>query len=156
MKLTLFDVSDLANPKEKYSQLIGTAHGWSEAAYEHKAFNWFPERKLLAIPFSDYRTDLSSETGYWDYFISEVRVFSVDVNSGIAAKGALSLGDVYLGHKLNSWSWYYSPWIRRSVMASDGSGNDFVYAISDAGVRVANLQAPSSPLGTVLFDLPTE
>jgi hypothetical protein len=154
MKLTLFDVSDFENPKEKFSHLIGTANGWSEAAYEHKAFNWFPERKLLAIPFSDYRNDLSLTGGYWDYFISEVRVFSVDVKSGIAARGALSLADVFITQKYNNWSWYYTPWIRRSVMASDQAGNDFVYAVSDAGIRVANLAAPSTALGTVLFDLP--
>ena len=106
------------------------------------------EKKLLAIPFSDY----SRTTGesYWDSFVSEIRVFGVDTQSGITPRGALSLKDVYVMQDDYGWRWWYSPWVRRSVMASDGD-QTFVYAISDAGVRVANLDAVTQPLATVLF-----
>jgi len=61
MKLSLYDVSDFANPKEKFTQLVGTIHGYSEATWEHKAFNYFSRKKLLAIPFTDY-VSVSGET----------------------------------------------------------------------------------------------
>ena len=41
------------------------------------------------------------------------------------------------------------------MMATDDAGNEFVYAIADGGVRVANLRSMSSPLATALFPKPT-
>jgi len=159
-QLAIFDVSDFANPVQTFTLTSGTAYGWSEAQWDHHAFNYFPERGLLAVPFSDYSTTYCSGTdvncwdGYWSSFISEVRVFKIDTKTGIEFKGALSMADVYKSYGTADWQYYYSPWIRRSVMASDADGKDFVYAISDAGVRVANLQTLET-LGTAEFGPPT-
>lgn len=157
-QLTIFDVTDFANPVQKFTLTSGTAYGWSEAQWDHKAFNYFPERGLLAVPFSDYKTtgcggstDPNCWDTYWNSFISEVRVFKIDTKTGIEFKGALSMADIYKSYGYADWTYYYSPWIRRSVMASDADGKDFVYAISDAGVRVANLQTLET-LGTAEFD----
>jgi hypothetical protein len=144
MKLSIFDVRDPTRPLEKFTQTVGTAYGWSEAAWEHKAFNYFPERGVLAIPFSDYRP---SATDPWGEFVSDLRVFRVDAATGIAPLGALSMADLYQTQQSRDWSWSWSPWIRRSVMA-----DDFVYAISDAGVRAARIAAPSVPVATAPFD----
>jgi uncharacterized secreted protein with C-terminal beta-propeller domain len=150
MKLTIFDVTDFAHPKEKFTQKVGTAHGWSDAAYEHKAFNYFAARGLLAIPFTDYTYNYSSGD-YWSSFISEVRVYDINTVKGITSLGALSLRDVFVKKNSYSWNSYYSPWIRRSIMAADDSGNDYVYAISDVGIRVAKVSALDTPISTALF-----
>ncbi|MBJ6764593.1 beta-propeller domain-containing protein [Myxococcaceae bacterium JPH2] len=142
LKLSLFDVSDMAHPVEAFSQLVGTAYGWSEAVYEHKAFNYFPAKKLLAIPFSDY----SNAWDYWSGFRSELRVFSVDAATGFTAKGALSMSDVYVMQQSHDWTWYWTPTVRRSVMA-----DDYVYAITDAGMRVAKVDSLQAPLITTSF-----
>ncbi len=144
MKLSIFDVSDFANPRQKFEQVIGTAHGWSEAAWEHKAFNYFPERGMLAVPFSDY---ISNGGDYWDGFISDLRLFHIDVDTGITPRGSIDMREIYREVNHREWSWSYSPWIRRSVMA-----DDFAYAISDAGIRVANMNSPQTPVATVLFE----
>jgi hypothetical protein len=145
MKLSIFDVSDLAHPRQAFVQTVGTANGWSEAAWEHKAFNYFPERQMLAIPFSDW---LPSANGhYWDNFISDLRLFHIDAQQGITPRGSIDMAEVYQRVDYYDWSWYYSPWIRRSVMA-----DDFAYAVSDAGIRVANMNSPSTPVATVLFE----
>ena len=150
LQLAIFDVSDMANPKQTHVQLVGTAYGWSEAQYEHKAFNYFAAKKLLAIPFSDWD---STHTGndYWNYFRSELKVYNVDALTGFTAKGVLSLSDMYQSYTYNwdnqTWTYYWQPHVRRSVMA-----DDFVYAISDAGIRAANLANMSLPLATVQFD----
>ncbi len=146
VKLSLFDVSDFANPQEKATELVGTAHGWSEAVYEHKAFNYFAERGVLAIPFSDWIPN-SDGTEYWHGFISQVRLFEIDTSTGIHARGALDMADVYRDDGALHWQWWWSPWVQRSVMA-----DDYVYAISDAGIRVANMNDPITPVATVLFD----
>ncbi|HNN92999.1 MAG TPA: beta-propeller domain-containing protein, partial [Pseudomonadota bacterium] len=147
LQLQIFDVTDFANPKQTFTQQVGSAYGWSEATYEHKAFNYFPERKLLAIPFSDY---VYSATNPWGSFVSEIRVFGVDATTGFSSRGAVSMKDVYMSAGTPEFYYWYSPWVRRSVMASD-AGQDYVYAVSDAGVRSANLASPSTALSTVIF-----
>ena len=59
--------------------------------------------------------------------------------------------DVFVTYGRDQWTWTWSPWIRRSLMASDSSGNTFVYGISDAGIRVAPLSGLASPIATALF-----
>lgn len=147
LQLSIFDVSDFANPKQKWNQLVGSSNGWSEAMYEHKAFNYFPERKLLAIPFSDWS---HSGTDPWGSFRSELRVFDIDPATGFKLRGAVSMKDVYMSAGLPSWAWYYSPWMRRSVMATD-MGTDYVYAVSDAGIRAVTGSTLNTTLSTVVF-----
>jgi len=137
-------VSNFAQPVQTHNQLVGTAYSWSEAAWDHKAFNHFPAKKLLAIPFFDWSYTASN---YWDSFVSELRVFGVDAQAGFTVKGALSLSDLYRDYGYSSWAWYWSPAVRRSVMA-----DDYVYAISDAGIRVAHVDSLSTAITTVKFD----
>ncbi len=144
LKLSLFDVTNPAQPTEKFTQLVGTAYGWSEALYEHKAFNFFPSKGLLAIPFSDWTPAPNGD--YWTGFTSELRVFRVDTTTGFAPVGAVSMRDVYQTLNASNWSYTWSPAIRRSIMA-----DDYVYAISDAGVRVSHVSNLGSPLATAQF-----
>jgi hypothetical protein len=146
LKVTLFDVTDLEHPKEAFTQTVGTASSYSEALYEHKAFNYFAAKGLLAIPFTDWSYD---STDYWSSFRSELRVFRVDTATGITPVGALSMKDVYQTFNQRGWSWYWSPMVRRSVMA-----DDYVYAITDGGLRVAKVDALQTPLATSLFQPP--
>jgi beta propeller domain-containing protein len=154
VELSLFDVSDLANPVRTARALVGTAYAWSEALWDHHAFNWYrpdPAKPgLLAIPFSDW-IQPSATQPWWSNFVSDVRVFSVDPLGSIAPAGSLGMSDVYVQQGTGNWTWFYRPWVRRSVMATDQGGNTFVYAVSDAGVRVAPLSNLASPLGTAVF-----
>lgn len=147
VQLAIFDVSDMSSPKQTFVQLVGTGSSSSEAQYDHKAFNYFAAKKLLAIPFSDWRSGWSSDTEYWSGFTSDLRVFGVDAASGFTPKGALSMSDLYAVSRSFNWSYYWQPAVRRSVMA-----DEFVYAISDSGIRVADVANLSAPLATVRFD----
>jgi len=141
LKLSIFDVSDFARPREAFTQLVGTSASWSEALHEHKAFNYFAARGLLAIPFADW------SGGGWGGFVSQLKVYEVDTARGFTAKGAIDMGELYTRFNSDGWSWYFSPWIRRSVMA-----DAYVYAVSDAGIRAAHVDALDRPLATVLFE----
>lgn len=143
LKLTLFDVRDMSQPREAFTQLVGTAYGWSEAQYEHKAFNYFAARGLLAIPFADWRYDSRDP---WYGFISELRVFRVSTSTGFTPVGAVSMRDVYQAVGARPYGGYWAPHVRRSVMA-----DDYVYAITDAGVRVARSDSPGTPVATTYF-----
>jgi hypothetical protein len=147
LKLSIFDVTNPAQPTEKFTQLVGTAYGWSEALSEHKAFNYFAARGLLAIPFTDWTKPPYPYTeDYWNGFISELRVFRVDTTLGFSPVGAVSMRDMYQRINSPNWSYAWSPSVRRSIMA-----DDYVYAISDAGVRVAHVSNLSTPLATSQF-----
>lgn len=156
LQLSLFDVRDLSAPKRTAQALVGTAWAYSEALWDHHAFNWYPadalHKGLLAIPFSDWLQ--STTRPWWDEFVSDLRVFAVDPAGSIQPVGKLGMGDVYLSAGDGSWSWWYRPWVRRSVMATDQAGQTFVYAVADAGLRVAALGHLGKPLATVLFPRP--
>ena len=145
LQLQIFDVSDPAQPRLTHAQIVGEAWGWSEAQWDHKAFNYFPARGLLAVPFSDWYTD---ELGQYR-FVSDLRVFQVDPINGFTAKGALQMKDVLDRQDCGQsycWNWWWEPQVRRSVMA-----DDYVYAVSSGGVRVAHVDALEQPIATALF-----
>lgn len=146
VQLAIFDVGDLTNPKQTFTHSVGQSYGWSEAMYEHKAFNYFPAKKLLAIPFASWTSSWSGEQ-YWSGFTSDLRVYSVDPLTGFTPRGAVSLSDMYQVQRYSNWAYYWTPAVRRSVMA-----DDYVYAISDSGLRVANVVDLAAPLATVRFD----
>ncbi|MBU1684504.1 beta-propeller domain-containing protein [Patescibacteria group bacterium] len=52
LKLSLFDVSDVANPKEIDNYVMGDRGSDSIALYDHKAFLFSKEKNLLVIPVS--------------------------------------------------------------------------------------------------------
>ena len=151
LQLSVFDVSDISAPKRTAQAKIGSAWAYSDALWDHHAFNWFGKMNLLAVPFYDWDPSLDTGSGpYWNSFSSDLRVFEVSPSS-ITFKGALSMKDLYLTSTGGTWSWSWSPWIRRSVMASDSAGAAYVYAISDAGIRVAPAAQLSAPLATATF-----
>ena len=54
MKMSMFDVSDLENPKEVFSIDIGEGdYVYSEIQYNHKALLYDEERELIGFPISD-------------------------------------------------------------------------------------------------------
>ncbi|MFN0063585.1 MAG: beta-propeller domain-containing protein [Myxococcaceae bacterium] len=143
LQLSLFNVSDLANPVQSFTHPLGTAFGFSEAGWDHKAFTYFAARGLLAIPLSDYEG--FSNIAPWGNWTSELRLIGVSTSLGFTPRGAVDVRSHYPSSG-GAWSWRWSPYVRRSVFA-----DDFVYAITDAGVRVANIGAPATPVANVVF-----
>ena len=65
MKMSMFDVSDLENPKEIFNVDIGTDYASSEVTYNHKALFYKKAENLIGFPVNyrsnDYR---NSENGF--------------------------------------------------------------------------------------------
>jgi hypothetical protein len=140
VKVQLLDVSDLSAPTSVSTVLVGEGWSWSDALWDPHAFTWLPARGLLAIPFVDYGPDA---------FVSDLRLFQVDVIQGISKAGVLSMADLYASGPGFGFAW--SPYARRSVLA-----DDFVYAVSDAGIRSARTSDLPAWLRTVTFSpMPT-
>ena len=141
LQLTLFDVANLSAPAVVSQVLVGQGWASSQALWDPKALTWFPEKKLLALPFVDWQPSAD-----WSGFISDLRLFTVDTTAGITPAGSLSMADVYESTGNQSWSYYWSPLVTRSILADNA-----VYAISNAGIRSALVPDLPSWLATVRF-----
>lgn len=151
VKLTVFDVSDFKNPKEKFTTKLGSSSSQSEATTTHLAFNYFAQQKLLAIPFMDYPYYYGSGGDYWSQFVNEIRIFRVDLTKGFILEGSLDLKDVTKGTGQKYYGYGAFPGVRRSIMSVSKTGEEYVYAISKDAMRVADIKKLESPLSTVLF-----
>ena len=144
--LTIFDVSNLASPRLKHKAVIGSTRGSSEALYDHKAFTMFRQpgasNAVLAIPFTDWDR-ASDDTRYWGTFTSTLKVFEVSAG-GIIENGEIDHSGLFEDNSTNRWGWWYRPNVRRGVFVED-----FVYAISDAGLRVAETDDPTNIVAEV-------
>ena len=64
VQLSIFDISDFSNPVLEHLEVIGGEYGaWSEALFNPKAFTYFAEEGLVALPISIYEP--------YDFFIEE-------------------------------------------------------------------------------------
>lgn len=126
-QISMFDVSNFAQPAiSDVEELVPDGEwGWSEAQYEHKAFQYWAPKGLLAVPLSSY--DYDNNTGYW--YQSKLELISVDPEAGaLASYGSIDHSN-FFNSDPNRW-WDYRD-VRRSIFMGD-----YVYAISDRGVSV--------------------
>lgn len=97
VKVSLFDVSDMKNPKEVDTFVLKDVS--SAALYNHKAFIYYPEEKLIGFPVEHYdqRTVLS-------YKLLKIENRVIESHLGYTHKTERMTGDVfrgtYIGDKL--------------------------------------------------------
>ena len=140
--LQIFDVSDPVNPRLKHKALVG--EGFSEANHNHKAFNFYAAKGLLAFPFVSYEAEFASTLELWD----------VSPDTGFDRRGAVDHSDLVLddcgGIPYPVEDFYYNcgyqPQITRGVFI-----DDFIYSISHGGVRVHDVEDLATPLATATY-----
>jgi len=137
-QISLFDVSDFAHPALDAALPVDASQntwGWSEAAYDHKAFQYWAPKGLLAIPQSTYAYVNNSNGNYYYRYFSQLVLVNVDPTTGaLGIKGRIDHSPYYDADN-NTW-WQYID-IRRSIFMGD-----YVYAISDKAItahRVSDL-----------------
>lgn len=136
LQLSLFDISDLANPKVVQQLALGGSFSTSEVSNTHKAFTFLPDKNLLAIP-----ANLTNSAGPAAYNYSVQNTLLV---FRVADSGFTQLGSVDF-----AGPGYYSYWggyDTRGVII-----NDDVFAVDSFGVRAVGL-SDFSQVATV--DLP--
>src|SRR5690606_13191439 len=132
-------VSDMAAPKEIHTHVL-KGNFWSEANWDHKAFTYFPARKVLGIPASGYG-ESEAGLGWYERYRSTLLVFDIDIENGISLRGSIEMNDIYID-KERAWYWWSrAAYVGRSIFA-----DDFVYAVSDLGIRATTLDDLAAPL----------
>lgn len=86
MKISLFDVSDLANPKEKDTEILGGRGTYSEVQYNHKALFRNNQQHYFGFPVSLYEEGNKDEVIYKG---SGAVVYEITPEMGIQLKGNL-------------------------------------------------------------------
>jgi uncharacterized secreted protein with C-terminal beta-propeller domain len=135
MKISMFDVSDVKNPKEMFNEVIGTRGTNSELLNNHKALLFDKDKKLLAFPITITEAGSKDKQGAplnINTVFSGGIIYSVDLTNGFKLKGKVTHyenDDVFL----NSGE-YFSGEPGRMIQRMIYIG-EYLYSISPDFVR---------------------
>lgn len=97
MKLALFDVSDVAHPKELFKESIGGRGTHSELLNNHKALLFSKEKNLLAFPVTVMEVKDKSSGGapadatkYGEFTFQGAYVYGLDLQNGFQLRGRIT------------------------------------------------------------------
>lgn len=143
MKMALFDVSDVNNPKQISSTVIGDKRTTSAILTNHKALLFSKEKELLAIPVNNYDEDfeitnssesyssvVNSYTNYNKSYISEgYLVYKINLEDGFKLKGSIT-------HDYTKSNYSYST---KTNLLRGLYIEDNLYTISESTIKVNKL-----------------
>lgn len=146
VKVSLFDVQDVNNPKLVDSIVIGDRGTDSPALYDHKAFLFDSERDMMVLPVSVVKNDDYQQRWNGAY------VIHVDEN-GLRVDARIEHDSKYSG----IYGWRNSHEVKRSLFIGD-----FLYTISDKIIKVNQIDKEfdhvrTLPIGAIeeqLIDYP--
>ncbi len=147
--LQIFDVGDPADPILAHKHVFAAA-GYSAAESNHKAFSFFAEEGLLALPFYGETWD---SLGYYRT-TSSLELFDVSIDEGFSHLGAID-GNVLLSAAERSSAYYCDTYAASSIERGLTIG-EHLYAVGERGIIVSPLDAPAEPVARVAFDDPAE
>ncbi len=139
VKMSLFDVSDVENPKEISKYIIGDRGTDSEALQDHKAFLFSKSKNLLIIPIlladineAQYPEGVP-DFAYGDYVWQGAYVFNLDLENGFQLKGRVTHVEDDSFDK--SGYYYFSSFsVRRSLFI-----DNILYTVSDRMIKANSL-----------------
>lgn len=132
VKVSLFDVSDVANPVETGKIVIGDRGTDSYALHDHKALLFDKNRNLLVLPISLAQLN-QSRPGYMygDIVWKGAYVLNIDT-SGISVKGRITHNDNTTAY--DSWFWYDPYSVQRSLYM-----DNTLYTVSSKMIKANDL-----------------
>lgn len=139
--LQLFDVHDPLAPKLIHRARLGSRGSSSQAAGDHLAFNYMPERNLLAIPATLCEGGDDGRFGTKLAF-SGLLVFEASVAKGFQRLGGVDHGKA--GASCRTWWSNPTSQVQRSVVM-----DDLIYSIAPDRMQVQNLKR----LGSTVADI---
>ncbi|UCD07081.1 MAG: beta-propeller domain-containing protein [Candidatus Aenigmatarchaeota archaeon] len=128
IKLSLFDVTDVANPQEVSKYVIGGRGAYSIALHEHKAFLFNKNKELLVIPA---RVHEENGKNYWSNYWHGAYVFQINLVDGFKYRGRIAHQE-----EVNETErWYnYQYDVKRSMYM-----DDVLYTLSESMIKMNSL-----------------
>lgn len=115
LKLSMFDISDLNNPKEMFTTKIGNRYTSSELIYNHKSLLYMKNDNIIAFPVNYYNSGTIHST---------IPIYKIDLEKGFILQGEIS-------HVSNE----YEEQIERIVFV----GNTY-YTLSKKIIKVVDME----------------
>lgn len=113
LKISLFDVSDVQNPKEIAKYVSDDKYSRSTAEFEHKAFLFSKEKNLLVIPV------VNNQNTYWE---NGIRTTQGDKYNGAFVfdikKDEINIRGL-IDHSKAGYNNYWQPAVERSLYIED-------------------------------------
>ena len=141
VKISLFDVTDVRNPREIDKYVIGHRGTDSPVLWDHKAFLFDKSRNLLVMPILVAEVDQSEypegvpSWAYGEPVWQGAYAFNVSLDQGIQLKGRITHIEDPVDLE-QDYYWSYSPLsVERSLYI-----DDVLYTISDAKIKMNNLE----------------
>jgi len=141
VKISLFDVTDVGNPREISKLEIGDRGTESPVLYDHKAFLFDRSRNLMVMPIMLAEVDLSDypegvpSWAYGEPVWQGAYVFDISVDDGLQIIGRITHIDD-LSELEEGYYYYYSPFsVERSLYIGD-----VLYTISQAKIKMNSLE----------------
>jgi Beta propeller domain len=129
--LQLFDVTKPTEPALLFKEKLGTRGSSSAAATDHLAFNYFDEKKLLAIPMTI--CDGGGDGTYGSKLaFSGLLVYDVSIESGFKRLGGVDHGKA--GTSCNTWWANATSKVKRSIFM-----DDLVFSIASDRMKVQRM-----------------
>ena len=143
MKMALFDISDVENPKQVSNVVIGDSRTTSAILTNPKALLFSKEKGLIAIPVNNYKEDFVIETNSDEYstmissytnnkkeYVAEgYFVYSINTTEGFTLKGVITHENTKkTGYSTNSK-------LLRGLYIENN-----LYTVSETAVKVNNLE----------------
>lgn len=92
MKIALFDVSDMSNPQQLFSEGIGDRGTESDILYNHKALLFDASQNLLAFPITvaEVSSPSADANTYGDDVFQGAYVYTVNLTNGFSLRGTMT------------------------------------------------------------------
>lgn len=134
VKLSLFDVSDINNPREVDTYILGGAGSDSIALHDHKAFLFSKDKNLLVIPVSIRESQGGGSWGNLSFV--GTAVFNID-EKGFELKGKIDHSDGGQSSESDYWRGYnyYDNTVRRNLFI-----DNTLYSFSNKYIKMNNLE----------------
>ncbi len=122
-QLSLFDVSDMANPVRLHATDIGSDWGSSEVEFDHKAFLYWQPSQTVVVPVNSWSFEGDVESHF-----NGALGYQVDAEAGFTLLGDVEHDDG------NQDPWWYGNGIRRSLVIGES-----LYTVSSMGLKASGL-----------------
>jgi len=126
LRIALFDVADVTNPKEMYKVSIGSTGTDSEVLYNHKALLFSKEKDIMALPVT-----VMSGADYGSFQFQGAYVFGIDLGKGFVLKEKVThLSDADIAEAGKYYYLNYNKFVKRVLYIGDT-----IYTISNTMIK---------------------
>ncbi|MDP4090698.1 MAG: beta-propeller domain-containing protein, partial [Bacillota bacterium] len=138
MKLAMFDVTDVNNPKLMFKTGIGDRGTDSQLLYDHKALLFSKEKNLLAFPvrvaeIADKST--VNKAAYGETTFIGAYVYNIDLQSGFTLKGKITHAEAGGDIQDNAKEIPYDFSIQRILYIDNN-----LYTVSDKNIKANSIK----------------